>query len=276
MAAPTYNDILTFNELLKKVDGQAGAAFKRSLEEVDFSDWTRAAEQLRQIVERIVMEYGLISAEIGAQWYEYCRSLGIGSGYNATLSEVDASRLRSSVNSEIDRLFAGEIGTGKLASNLASLVSDSVYYASRDTVLANLESEYEAAVSSGNRKMAEQCGYARVTTGHACAFCIMLASRGFAYSSEKSATKTKSGDSYHPNCRCVAVPFAHAGNISGYEKVLSDHEAKYREADNLLRSRDYPDDLRDRIDAAKRNHEGRWTNLNETLVIMRYQNEGMA
>ena len=46
--------------------------------------------------------------------------------------------------------------------------------------------------------------WARVPTGlETCAFCFMLASRGFAYKSEKSA----SGDhDYHDNCNCIAVP----------------------------------------------------------------------
>ena len=47
--------------------------------------------------------------------------------------------------------------------------------------------------------------WARVPTGlETCAFCFMLASRGFAYLSEKSAAEGHHG--YHDNCDCVVVP----------------------------------------------------------------------
>lgn len=47
--------------------------------------------------------------------------------------------------------------------------------------------------------------WARVPTGlETCAFCFMLASRGFAYLSEKSAAEGRHG--YHSNCDCVVVP----------------------------------------------------------------------
>ena len=52
---------------------------------------------------------------------------------------------------------------------------------------------------------AQKVKWARVPTGlETCAFCFMLASRGFAYLSEE---KAKSGDhGYHDHCDCVVVP----------------------------------------------------------------------
>lgn len=47
--------------------------------------------------------------------------------------------------------------------------------------------------------------WARVPTGlETCAYCFMLASRGFAYLSERSAAEGRHG--YHDNCDCVVVP----------------------------------------------------------------------
>lgn len=70
--------------------------------------------------------------------------------------------------------------------------------------------------------------WARVPTGlETCAFCFMLASRGFAYLSERSAKEGHHG--YHDNCDCVVVPGFEGpdGNprvkIDGY-----DPEAMYR------------------------------------------------
>ena len=58
-------------------------------------------------------------------------------------------------------------------------------------------------------------GYARVPKPNACAFCIMLASRGAVYSKDtvlKTTGRSKfgAGKSYHPNCGCTMTPvFSH-------------------------------------------------------------------
>lgn len=63
--------------------------------------------------------------------------------------------------------------------------------------------------------------YARVPSGvETCAFCFMLSSRGFVYSSE---AKAGGAGQYHPNCDCVIVPgfkevaYNSSIQIEGYE-----------------------------------------------------------
>lgn len=51
----------------------------------------------------------------------------------------------------------------------------------------------------------ESRGWARVPRRNACAFCLMLATRGGAYRSKDTALTSKSGGSYHDHCGCVAV-----------------------------------------------------------------------
>jgi hypothetical protein len=76
--------------------------------------------------------------------------------------------------------------------------------------------------------MAKNCDkagirYARVPSGReTCAFCFMLASRGFVYWSEKEAGAD--GHEYHPHCDCIIVPGFHAdtgidedAQIEGYK-----------------------------------------------------------
>ena len=71
-----------------------------------------------------------------------------------------------------------------------------------------------------NRTMAENCArdgvrYARVPRGsETCGFCIMLASRGFVYRSEKSAGAL---DHYHANCDCRIVASFDADTVEGYD-----------------------------------------------------------
>ena len=276
MAAPTYNDIYKFSRTLQHISQEARSEFQKLLSEVDFSDWSIAANQLRTLIQGIVSRYGLASAEIGAQWYEYCRKMNFDSRYTAIVGEVSRYSVSSDVNAEIDKLFNGEVNEAELVSLLSGAVVDQVQKQARDTILSNLNAEYLDAIARGDKSFASKCGYARVTTGDSCAFCIMLASRGFVYASERTATKSKRGDKYHNHCHCVAVPFAKADSINGYEKTLYKHKQMYHDADNLRRSGNYPDELRERIDAAKANHSGRWDALNEIMIIMRYQTEGLS
>ena len=46
-------------------------------------------------------------------------------------------------------------------------------------------------------------GWRRVSDGHPCAFCAMLASRGFVYHTAETAG---SMNRYHNDCRCEIVP----------------------------------------------------------------------
>lgn len=52
----------------------------------------------------------------------------------------------------------------------------------------------------------EARGWARVPRPNACAFCLMLATRGGAYRSKSTALSSKSGSSYHDHCGCTAQP----------------------------------------------------------------------
>lgn len=67
--------------------------------------------------------------------------------------------------------------------------------------------------------------YARVPSGReTCAFCFMLASRGFVYWTEADAGEQRSGHEYHANCDCIIVPGFHKSSgvnedtqIEGYK-----------------------------------------------------------
>lgn len=69
--------------------------------------------------------------------------------------------------------------------------------------------------------------YARVPSGpKTCAFCVMLASRGFAYSSERSAGGED--DKYHNDCDCMIIPSWGASKLRGYDPDR--YMRMYREA----------------------------------------------
>ena len=287
MARPSYADVLAFSQGSKRVGETARSAFLEGAKSVDFADWSLAASALKDLVAATVGAYGLAAAELGTQWYEYCRSGEFERGYTAIVGDIDLYGANSDAREAIDGLFSGNVDEGSLIYGLSEAVGNRTRRHVRDTVLENLDEDLKQAERSGDAEFMRRCGYARVTAGDPCAFCVLLASQGFVYKSERSATRAvnKHGDKYHPDCQCVAVPFSKAGEIDGYGDLLSQHERAYREADSLRRGGDLPDELRERIDAARAKHEARlaagltgmqWDpTLNENAIIMRWQNEGM-
>lgn len=280
MASPSYNDVWQYSARLQRVAQEAKNALLLTIDEVDFDD----ASSVKAVVSTIAQRYGLASGELGAQWYEYCREGQFTSGYTAIVGQVG----RYSVNSDVDAIMAryndGEIDRARANALLGGVAVDHVSRAARDTVLENINFEYLEAIRTGRNDIAERCGYARVTVGDSCAFCILMSSRGFVYRSERTALFSKYGTKYHENCNCVAVPFSKASDIPGYGDKLAEYESMYRDADNLRRRGNMPDDLADRIAEARAQHKAdyeagltsdRWSTLNEDLIIMRYQNPGL-
>lgn len=280
MPAPTYDDIWQYARQVQAVSQEARDAFILATRNLDFDDWANAAEQLRNIITEIVDYYGLATSELGAQWYEYCRALGVGGEFSAIVEPPNVAIVKSAANAEIDKLFNGTADTEKVVSLLQDVVMDQVTRQARDTIVRNL----------GMETAVDNVGYARVPVGDTCAFCIMLASRGFVYPSKKVAERSKTGEKYHPNCNCVAVPFHKAETIPGYADELRKYEQMYFDADNLRRSGEMPKELKERIQEAKKRHNEkyeqyvkdgigdtreRWKAYNEITMIMRWQNEGL-
>lgn len=58
-------------------------------------------------------------------------------------------------------------------------------------------------------------GWARVPVGDTCGWCLMLASRGFAYGSERSAGGE--GNKYHDGCNCEVIPGFPGIEVEGYD-----------------------------------------------------------
>ena len=280
MAAPTYNDVYQYGKQVQGVSQEARNAFLKAAESVDFSDWSVAVEQLREIIDGIVDYYGMAASELGAQWYEYCRSMKYDSRYTAIVGQTSRYSLRSDCDAVIDKLFDGKIEPEDMVMSLAGVVTDQVQKHSRDTILDNLDIEYKAARNRGDDAMADSIGYARVPRGDACAFCLMMASRGFVYTSKYTAENKKGGGKYHEHCTCEAVPFHEAGTIKGYGRKLSQYQDMYYEAEHVYRSNSKPQELKDRISEARKEHNERykrgelaepWNQDNEVTLIMRYQ-----
>lgn len=286
MASPSYSDVRRYAELLQRIAQDARGELLDVLEQVDPNDIEAVADGIRAAMLEILDRYGLAASELGAEWYEYCRELAIGGGYTAIVGQSSRFGMEGDFDAELARLKDGKMTPEEFMSRLGGIMVESIRRQARNSILENMADEYDAAIERGDYDFANQCGYARVPVGDTCAFCLILASRGFVYATEKSATiSKKTGDRYHKGCDCVAVPFSDASKISGYSERLSAYRDMYYEANEMRTSGNMPEELRERIDAARERHQEdyaagltnvRWRpSLNETTMIMRYLYPGL-
>ena len=200
------------------------------LQSLDYSDPNKCAEVIRQYMPALVEKYGSANAELGAEWYELCRSKEINSGFTAIVNPTSTDNsysIRQKAGFLCGRLFDGtDVESFKDSIEFATVAY--VQRAARDAIMANLSEDYEVlrkSSKSSYRETAEHIGYARIPTGDkTCAWCLMLASRGFVYWSEDSAMKWHgrsrhhSDDRYHDHCRCTVVPaWSEDHAIEGYD-----------------------------------------------------------
>jgi len=284
MATPTYSDIRRYSKMARDVSKSAREEFVRRASEIDYSDWDRAAQELRELCRAMVSLYGMAASTLGAQWYDYCRRLAIGEGEPADALTPNDGALSYDMERTIHGLYAGTTKPEEMAERMGATVEKHVHELSRNTVSAALQRDYEAQVARGaSERTKSRYRWTRVTVGTSCAFCTMLASRGAVYLSRESAGGTPS-HKFHDDCDCVVLPFADSGDIRGYEQTLDACSKAYYDARNAIANHELPDELEQRIAEARRRHTERfeagevsepWREFNEITMVMRWQNPGM-
>lgn len=172
----------------------------------DTLDLTRpesARDELIEFVPQLVREYGDVAATVAAEWYEQVRFDAVGA-YNATtVNATNAAQVRSGVRYAAGQLFTDD--PAAMLSLLAGGVQRYVMASQRGTVARNVQRD------------PSKPRFARVPTGaKTCAWCTMLASRGFVY---HSSTTAQQRDHYHDDCNCQAVAEWEADRhyIAGYD-----------------------------------------------------------
>ncbi|ROR97793.1 hypothetical protein EDD28_2401 [Salana multivorans] len=195
-------------------------AFWRGL---DLSDAEAARDALIEFVPTLVREYGDLATAVAADWYEEVRAAQVAGRFSATAAPgVEAAQVVGSTRFAAGRLFAGD--PAEALSIISGAVQRYVSYSARETVRRNVASD------------PARPRYARVPKGATtCAFCLMLASRGFVYRSSKTAGEM---DHYHDDCDCMpVVEFDRAQHhIEGYDPDAL--YADYQEARKVAGSGD--------------------------------------
>ncbi|RLP12257.1 VG15 protein [Propionibacterium australiense] len=164
-----------------------------------------AIEALAAYVEALAQQYGTVAAAAAADWYEELRAAdGLADGFTALVDDtIDGARVQHST-----RYLATTGDSQALAGKLGGLLQRHIFGAGRQTINANMDAD------------PADVRYARVPRGpKTCAFCSMLASRGWVYRSKESASQRKRGGRYHDYCDCAIVPCwgPRTPSIDGYD-----------------------------------------------------------
>lgn len=224
----------SLNRYSKAVD-QAVEAARADLaafwDTLPLDDPAACRDALIDFVPRLAAQYGDVAALAATEWYDSERdAAGIRSEYRATPGPSALPvQVEASVRASADHLWSDQ--QEKMLAALNGAIQMWVKDAGRNTILRNA------------RRDPSNPRWARVPRGaKTCAFCTMLASRGWVYASEKTAGGA--GNRFHHDCDCEIVPaFGDADpKIDGYDP---DHLLElYNEARSAaLESGDNPSDL---------------------------------
>lgn len=171
-------------------------------------DETELLEFLNKLLPELLDQYGLVAAEAAAQWYEQIHP---DANYRAIVERADLSAFRG--RSDVDTAFYAaktQQGTDGLAQALF------------DKIAPDFEREMTRRARSTVRRNIRfdpsKPRWARIPYGKkTCAFCVMLASRGFAYHTQETAGYK---EKFHSDCDCRVVPHWGKGSIKGYDPSL--------------------------------------------------------
>ena len=153
------------------------------------------------------------------------------------------------------------------------------------STVGGVVSDYANATIAANAEADRFCsGYQSVpTSDNPCAFCIIKALNTWdyhMYGGERLLHEVDS-DAWHDNCSCKLIPVWEDSPEWTVEQFRG-YEAAYRDASDAVYGGDMPDELRERIDAARERHAAdvdagrsskKWSALNEVTIAMRYQSE---
>ena len=194
--------------LTEEINGISADAQARVLEVLRGIKWTpenvaECRELVLQALAAVMPTYTDMAAQASADFYDAARELCVGEALGAkAISGYDQGKTDGAV-----RALVQSIVDGGPVERFNGQVLQRVDY----------EMKRAAGTSMLENGRADPAGprFARVPTGsETCEFCLMLASRGFVYRSERSAGAL---DHWHANCDCRIVASWDADSVEGYD-----------------------------------------------------------
>lgn len=207
MAATIPRQAVDF--LTDEVNGISADAQARVLRVLQGINWTpeniaECRDLVLQALAAVMPTYTTMAAQASADFYDAARELALGERLGAVaISDYDPRKTEGAVRGFVRFVLDGRVETFN------------------EQVLQRID--YEMKRSAGEsmfangRRDPRKPKYARVPTGsETCDFCLMLASRGFVYSSEATAGAVKL-DHYHSGCDCRVVAGWDGTEVEGYD-----------------------------------------------------------
>lgn len=178
---------------------QAGTAIANVLSEWDGEDVTALRTATIAVLDGLLPTYTDLSAARAAEFYDAARSAqNVRRRYEAVAkSQRDAKGTEGAVRAIVEYARKGD--GERFRREIASRVDTEVRRAANECVA------YNAGRDPAKPR------YARVPSGDTCEFCLMLASRGYVYTSESNASHA------HRNCDCRVVPSFNGNTVEGYD-----------------------------------------------------------
>ena len=195
--------------LTEEINGISADAQARVMEVLQGIQWTpeniaQCRDLVIQALAAIMPTYTTMAAQASADFYDAARELVVGEKMGAkAISGYDPRKTEGAVRGFVRFVLRDDVQTFN------------------DQVLQRID--YEMKRSAGEsmfangRRDPRKPKYARVPTGdETCDFCLMLASRGFVYSSEATGGAVKL-DHYHSGCNCRVVCQWEDGGVEDYD-----------------------------------------------------------
>lgn len=214
----TFKDVQAYSSGIRKITQAHAGLLSEKLSSIDYSNVARARNQAIEIVQAITTSSTESTATLSSEFYTRARAgsnikdayhPSVSSSYNPKKTE---GKIRNNIKAftkvpkkaQKDPKLYEEWYTNKVEEFVHSMTSH------MDT-MNRLEAF--STIAKNAQKDPARPRFARVPCGaETCKFCIMLASRGFVYHSQTTASHA------HANCDCVAVPnFKNSNHLLGYD-----------------------------------------------------------
>ena len=238
-----------YAEALKKISEEAAQKFREWYLRVEnpYSEAGRLG--LIYYANVLGEKYGSAAAELACEMYDMMAEL---EGVSIPAAEPAAV----ATYGEAAKTVNGVLKTSTNAEEISAAVGRLAKQAAADTILMNAYRDRPRKRSTGQKHRHSGAQFAWIPMGDTCAFCIMLASRGWQYQ-----TKWAEGhhaEHIHSNCDCTyAVRFSNDTAFEGYnpDKYLSIYENaegnKWKDKLNSMRREFYHENA-DKINEQKR------------------------
>ena len=180
-----------YSKALNVVSDRARAQLVDALSHIDYSaDVAIIREAVIAIMQPACGASSTMAARLAADFYDGLRArFGLDDGFTA---EVDSLREPEATEGAV-RAFAQDLVDGKPVEQFVGKCADRIDYETRRAA--------NECVAANAKRDPRKPRWARIPTGaETCKFCIMLASRGFVYHSEETASHA------HSSCDCRVVP----------------------------------------------------------------------